>query len=245
MTYVNKLKQKSPLILCLTNFVTVNFVANTLLASGSYPIMSNSVKELEELLNIADSLYINIGTLDDHFMEMAINASKIAKKLGKPIVLDPTGSGASKIRTEASRELMQYADVIKGNTSEIISLNSKLENSKGVDASHPIDIALNNAKEIVKKYNNIVVITGSVDYILSKDSEQINNTGVPIMTKVTGMGCALGAVLAGFVAIEKSTACILNAVYYYGKSGEEAFKKCTDIGNFSNYFLTELNNYKE
>lgn len=243
MKYVNQLKERNPLVLCLTNYVTTDFVANTLLSIGASPLMSNYIDELEDLLNISDSLYINIGTLDKDFVNRAIKASQIAKKLGKPIVLDPTGSGASKIRTETSRELMQYADIIKGNASEIISLTENLDHSKGVDSSHSLDVALVNAKDIVNKYNNIVIITGSIDYIIAKGNSQINNSGVPIMTKITGMGCALGAVIAGFTSIEKSPECMLNAVNYYGKSGEEAFKKCTQIGQFKGYFLNELNNY--
>lgn len=243
MNYVYELKQKSPLVLCLTNYVSVNFVANALLSCGALPLMSNSIEELEELLNISNALYINIGTLDEDFIQRAISASQIAKALGKPIVLDPTGSGASKIRTQTARSLMQYADVIKGNASEIISLSEDLENSKGVDSSHPIELALSKTKDIVSRYNNMVIITGSIDHIVSKASSNINKSGVPIMTKITGMGCALGAVLAGFIAIEKSPKCMLNAVYYYGKAGEQAFKKNIDVGAFKNNFLTELNSY--
>ena len=109
-----------PLILNLTNYVTMDFMANSLLAIGVAPLMTKSDKELEELVKIASSININIGTLTDDFIKQCYKAAILAKKYNRPIVLDPVGSGASTIRTETARGLVEYADIIRGNASEII-----------------------------------------------------------------------------------------------------------------------------
>lgn len=103
---LTQLRHVQPLVLCLTNYVTMDFMANALLALGAAPLMSESREEIEELVSISHALYINIGTLNDAFMARALFAAKIANYLNKPIVLDPVGAGASKLRTAAALELL-------------------------------------------------------------------------------------------------------------------------------------------
>ena len=47
---LNKLKEKTPLTQCITNFVTVNDCANAILALGGSPIMADDPQEVAEIV---------------------------------------------------------------------------------------------------------------------------------------------------------------------------------------------------
>ena len=136
---IKKIRQNKPLILCLTNTVVQNFTANCLLAIGCSPIMPNDIREIEELIEISNALLVNIGTLGLEQELLYEKAIFFAMKKNIPIVLDPVASGASIIRTNLAKKLISISSgydkfIIKGNASEIISLDKKIV-SKGVDST--------------------------------------------------------------------------------------------------------------
>jgi hydroxyethylthiazole kinase len=132
---LNTLHQKKPLILCLTNYVTMDFTANALLAMRAAPIMSESLAEIEELIDLSQALYINIGTINFEFMERVLFAADKAHSKKIPVILDPVGAGASFIRTSSSKELLHLTDIIRGNASEIHALGGVSSTSRGVEFS--------------------------------------------------------------------------------------------------------------
>ena len=145
---LKNLKEKNPLTQCITNYVTVNDVANGLLAIGASPLMSEDPQEQKDIVNINDSLVINIGTLTKSQIEGMYASLDEADNLYKPVIFDPVGAGASELRTNTSVEIINnYSiSVIRGNMSEIKILakeyNIDIENEetvKGVDVA-PEDI---------------------------------------------------------------------------------------------------------
>lgn len=160
-----KVRSKKPLILCLTNFVIVEFVANSLLSIGAAPIMSACEDEIEELVKMSSALYINIGTLDHNFIGLAKKAIEISKKHNKPIIFDPVGSGATTIRTEISKFIFPFTKFIRGNSSEIISLAGNTHTTYGVEANNTTDEAASIAKCLSLQNNAFVIVSGPVDFI--------------------------------------------------------------------------------
>ena len=173
------IRERSPLILNITNLVTMDFVANGLLAIGASPVMSNSEQELEELIKIASCVVINIGTLDHNQIIMFEKAVQICGKLNKKVILDPVGSGATSYRTNTALKLlsMGHISIIKGNASEIMSLSGDNVNTKGVDSSNSTDDAVDAASRLAKKYNICVVVSGKKDLIINEKSHQYCDLG--------------------------------------------------------------------
>ena len=129
-------RQKSPLIHNITNYVTVNDCANMLLACGGSPIMADDPEDAVEITAICNGLNINIGTLNQHTIPSMFAAGKRASELGRPVVLNPVGAGASTLRTDTALELLKKVrfTVIRGNISEIKTLALGSGTTKGVDA---------------------------------------------------------------------------------------------------------------
>lgn len=104
---LKRLRDKNPLVQNIANFVVMNTTANALLAIGASPVMAHALDELEDMLRIADSLVINIGTLASHWVESMRMAIDIARDMKKPVVLDPVGAGATRYRTEVTKSLLE------------------------------------------------------------------------------------------------------------------------------------------
>ncbi len=138
------LRSKSPLVHNITNYVVMNNTANALLSIGASPVMAHAIEEVKEITTISSSLVVNIGTLSEKWIDSMLLATKHAKELGKPIVLDPVGAGASKLRTETCKRIIEIAcpDIIRGNASEIMALMDSNIQTKGVDSSHETNEAL-------------------------------------------------------------------------------------------------------
>lgn len=233
-----KLQMNKPLVLNLTNYVTQDFMANVLLALGCAPIMSEDNEELAELTTIAHSLNLNIGTLDTKFAHRAINAGKLMQQQNKCMVLDPVGAGASKSRTDLAQELLPLANIIRGNASEIMALNSNSFSSYGVESSVESLSAMFSAQNIVKQTQKTIVVSGKIDLIYAPHANYQNKFGIELMTKVTGMGCCLSAVIAGFAAVcqDYALASYL-AITYYTLCAEQAALDTSAPASFKVKFI--------
>jgi hydroxyethylthiazole kinase len=240
---LNFIQKVKPLVLNITNYVSMEFVANSVLAIGGSPIMSVSTVEIEELVSVSNSLNINIGTLDNDFAELAIQAVKLAKKMGKPIILDPVGAGATNMRTELSMQLLEYADIVKGNASELLALSGVKSNTRGVDSCD----TMHDVKEVVHKLalskNCVILVTGAKDLVTDGTQEVINNFGHYLMSYTTGMGCALSAVIATFASVNQDYfEATRNAAAYFSLCGTLAAQNVKAPGSFKSIFLDELFN---
>ncbi len=202
---LTQVREKSPLVQNITNFVVMNNTANALLALGASPIMVHAEEELEEVLSFCNSLVINIGTLSKPWADNMILAAQLANKLGKPWVLDPVGAGISSLRNETLQALMLLKPtVIRGNASEIIALqNFNRKSVKGVDSTHSSSYALEAGKLLQKETGSIICISGATDYVISDDEITEIKNGTSVMTKVTGMGCTATAITGAFIGLAK------------------------------------------
>ncbi len=235
------LRKKKPLILCLTNFVTQDFVVNSLLSLGAVPIMSICEDEIEELMRIASSVYINIGTLDNNFISLAKQAIQFAKKNNKPIVFDPVGAGATNIRTQTAQYILPFSSIIRGNASEIMALGDRAFTTHGVEATHTTDDAKEIAKLLASENNMSVIVSGPVDFITNGNKLAQVAFGSPLMQLVTGMGCSMTAVIAAFKAIiQDPFEAGSMAAYYFALCGEAASKNHKSPGTFKIAFLDQL-----
>ena len=238
---MKNLKQIKPLILCLSNTVTMDFVANCLLALGAAPIMSQSEDELEDLIAISHAVNLNIGTLDTAYSQRAHRAAVLAAQYAKPMVLDPVGVGASKIRKQLAHVLLPFCDTVRGNASEILALSGLTHHSLGVESTDTLNRAIIAAEKIKKDYDCTVVISGETDFILDRQQQMTLSYGCALMSQITGMGCALTAVIAAFRAIQtQSFDAATLATAYFGLCGSIAATKTDKPGSFRTHFIDAL-----
>ena len=169
---------KTPLIHNITNYVTVNDVANALLACGGSPIMSDEPDDVFEITSICGGLNINIGTLNERSIQAMSVAGSRARSLGHVILLDPVGAGAGTLRTTTAQMVVNTArpNVIRGNISEIKTLAKGTGTTKGVDADAADAVTEENLDEMVafvkafsKKVNAVIAITGAIDLVGDAD----------------------------------------------------------------------------
>ncbi|WP_291789345.1 hydroxyethylthiazole kinase [Cecembia sp.] len=237
-----KLKNQSPLVQSITNYVVMNNTANALLAAGASPIMAHAQSEIKEMVDIVSALVVNIGTLDEYWSESMLIAAAHAHAIQKPWVLDPVGAGATPYRNEVLAKLLEFKPtVIRGNASEIMALAKFNIQSKGVDSSNSSDEALEAGILLSMQTGAVVVISGEVDYIIDGDRVAKVKNGSPIMAKVTGMGCTASALTGAMVAIEKdillaSTA----AMALMGVAGDIAAEKAKGPGTLQLHFYDAL-----
>lgn len=192
-TMLENVRKNVPLIHNITNYVTVNDCANVLLACGSSPIMSDDVDEAEDITTICQGLNINIGTLNQRTIPAMIKAGKKANELGHPVILDPVGAGASRLRTETAFHLIDQIQfsVIRGNISEIKTRAFGEGTTKGVDADvadtvteETLDLAVAFVKKYAQKTGAIVAVTGAIDIVADKDRAFCIRNGHPMMSSI-------------------------------------------------------------
>lgn len=232
---LEELREKRPLVHNITNYVVMNFTANTLLAMGASPVMAHAVDEVEEMVSLAGALVINIGTLSKQWLESMLKAGKKANELGLPVVLDPVGSGATSFRTHAFRTLIKELklSVVRGNPSEILSIGSDYVRTKGVETAHEAEEALEAAKTVAKEIDSVAAITGPMDLVT--DGERVIRcyNGHPLLGLVTGTGCAATAAIGAFISITSdSLEAAAAGLAFFGLAGELAGAKANSPGSF-------------
>lgn len=202
-------REKMPLVHNITNYVTVNDVANMILACGASPIMSDDESEVEEITAICQALNINIGTLNKRTIASMFLAGQKANALGHQVLLDPVGAGASALRTETALELMRTIkfDVIRGNISEIKTLALGSGRTKGVDADISDAVTEENLtecidfiKDFAKTTGAVIAVTGAIDLVSDGKSTYVIRNGHPEMGRITGTGCQLSGMMAAYIA---------------------------------------------
>ena len=273
--YLRRIREFSPLVHNITNYVAMNLSANALLAIGASPLMSSEEKEMEEISAISDALVINLGCIESGQLRAARIAASEALRSGKPWVLDPVGAGLSLLITSAATQLaMEYGpSVIRGNASEIIALANacaQAQCSPDMTAAHGVDsgvdsaMAIDSAKALALHSGAVVSVSGPVDYITDgKELVRVSN-GHPIMPRVTAMGCTASAVTAAFLAVtgrngaepghdvrsgngesDPRLEAAASAMLAMGIAGETAAKDCKGPGTFVPLFIDALANLPE
>lgn len=247
MTLISSLRAKKPLIHHITNMVTVNDCANATLAIGGLPVMAHAIEEVEEMVAAAQALVLNIGTLSKEQVDAMIKAGKAANSLGIPVVLDPVGAGATSMRTESARKILDEVSVavVKGNSAEISTLAGSRGEIRGVEAVGESCAALDDAVALARKYGNTAVVSGVTDLVTEGRRVAYVENGHSLMGTITGTGCMLASVVASFIAAEEDCfAASVVALAAFGLAGEFA-ADCSGVrgpATFKACFFDELYN---
>jgi len=204
---IEAVHSRCPLVHSITNFVVMNVTANALLAAHASPLMAHAAEEMDDLTDIDSALVLNIGTLSAEWLESMELAGKLMRAKGKPVVLDPVGAGASRLRTEASLRLLDMVrpQILRGNASEIMALAAEIRRTeqrenkpapatKGVDSLNASHEAVDSARLLAKRFDCVVSISGESDFITDGSTVLRVEGGSPLMPLVTGMGCSASAV---------------------------------------------------
>ncbi|MBS5535647.1 MAG: hydroxyethylthiazole kinase [Eisenbergiella sp.] len=249
--FPERVKNQAPLIHNITNYVTVNDCANILLACGGSPIMADDLQEAEEITSLCAGLNINIGTLNQRTIPAMLAAGKKANACGHPVLLDPVGAGASRLRTETAEKLLKEVrfTAIRGNISEIKALALGMGTTRGVDADgmdavtdDTLDAAAAFTGAFARKTGAVVAVTGAVDMVTDGSDMYVIRNGHPMMRKVTGTGCMLSAMITAYLAANPGCPldAVAAAVCAMGICGERAFSRLTpEEGNaaYRNYII--------
>jgi len=242
---LSAVREKAPLVHNITNFVVMNVTANALLALGASPIMAHATGELDELLGIVSALVLNIGTLDSCWIESMGTAAAAAGKRGVPIVLDPVGAGASRLRTETSLGLIQIQRpaILRANPSEILALAGASGATKGVDSAHRPEEAGEAARRLAKQWGCVVVASGATDFLTDGTTDVRISGGTAMMPRITGMGCTSTALVGAFAAVSASPLQAAAAGMAVMKvAAEMAAEKASGPGTLQVHFLDALHN---
>ena len=262
-----KIGEQRPLVHVVTNFVIMNETANALLAIGASPTMSWAQENAEYLSKISDSLCINIGTPVKDRIDVMESLMSFAQETGKPVVLDPVGSGAGDYRTGIAQKLFSIAPdkIIRGNASEVCSLVDKNHTTRGIENN----VARSDAKKIlmghgrangetdftvdkqsgldsILEFASCLIVSGAKDMIFDKNGSITLENGSSLMSAVTGTGCILSAITAAFYAVsDNGGEAAIAACSIAGIAGELAAKKAGGPGTFMAHFLDSLYNMDE
>jgi len=193
-------KGKSPLVHQITNYVTVNDCANVTLAIGGSPVMADDLDEAADMASLAQALVINIGTLNARTIASMLAAGKRARERGIPVILDPVGIGATKLRTNTVKIMIEEVcpTVIRGNMSEIKCLAGLDVAIKGVDSTADEKHGAQVARQLAKQLRCIVAITGKQDIVSDGTRTTLIDNGHELLSKVTGTGCMTTALVGTY-----------------------------------------------
>lgn len=215
-----------PLVHSITNLVVMNFNANMLLAMGASPVMAHAHEEVADMAAIAQSLVLNIGTLEPYWIEGMKLALRVASQRGIKTVLDPVGAGATSYRKNSISALLDVAmpSVIRGNASEIMSVAGSAAQTRGVDSGAAVADSLQYARDLATRTDGVVCVSGPVDHVLDASGRHASlSNGHQWMTRITGVGCSATALIGAFCAVQPDAwRATVSAMAYLGVVGEVA-----------------------
>jgi hydroxyethylthiazole kinase len=229
------IRERKPLVHQITNYVVMNETANATLALGALPVMAHAVEEVEEMASIAGALVLNIGTLSEHWIEAMLLAAKAANAAGVPVVLDPVGAGATRLRTETAKRILDEAEiaVVRGNAAEVATLAGRDAEIRGVEsisAEPGADLAMAAADTL----GCVVSVTGPVDHVSDGQRTIAVANGDALLGTVTGTGCMSTAMTGCFLSVarDRPLEAAAEALVAFGVAGEDAAVDAKGPGSF-------------
>jgi hydroxyethylthiazole kinase len=227
-------RARVPLVHNITNLVVINLNANVLLAAGAAPVMAHAHEEVTDMVGIAQSLVVNIGTLDPYWVQSMELALRAAAARGIPSVLDPVGAGATPYRNKTLERLLAAASptVIRGNGSEIMSTAGAAIQTRGVESSAAASDALGAARALALRTGGAVCVSGATDHVLDAQGRwsRLSN-GHEWMTRITGIGCSATALVGAFCAVQPDAwRATTAAMALLGVAGEIAAERAQAAG---------------
>ena len=248
--HLNLVRQQAPLVHNITNFVVMHTTANALLSVGASPVMAHAPEEVEEIAALASSLVLNIGTLSTTWVASMHLALELANSRDIPVVLDPVGAGASRMRTEYALSLLEklQGGIVRGNASEILALAGDKSPTRGVDSTVEVTAAIESAHTLAERYGCTVCVSGAVDVITNGVSMLSVSGGSPMMTRVTGLGCTASALIGAFAGVcakEDRFSATVSAMGVMSCAGSLAALQARGPGSFLIEFLDALHGMTE
>ena len=238
-------RARAPLVQCITNTVVQNVTANVLLALGASPAMVDVATEAGPFARVADALLVNTGTPHAEPRLAALEAVHAARDAGTPWVLDPVAVGSLPVRTALARDLLALRPtVLRGNASEVLALLGDSAGGRGVDSTvgtedaRVASVAASDGRLVAA-----VAVSGAVDLLVAPGIGVVRvANGTDLLTRITGGGCALGAVVAAFtsVAPEDAGAAAVAATAVHTIAAELAAREAGGPGTFQPLFLDRL-----
>ncbi|MBT1584242.1 hydroxyethylthiazole kinase [Curtobacterium flaccumfaciens] len=238
-------RARAPLVQCITNTVVQNVTANVLLALGASPAMVDVATEAGPFARVADALLVNTGTPHAEPRVAALEAVHAARDAGTPWVLDPVAVGSLPVRTALARDLLALRPtVLRGNASEVLALLGDSAGGRGVDSTvgtedaRVASVAASDGRLVAA-----VAVSGAVDLLVAPGIGVVRvANGTDLLTRITGGGCALGAVVAAFtsVAPEDAGAAAVAATAVHTIAAELAAREAGGPGTFQPLFLDRL-----
>jgi hydroxyethylthiazole kinase len=244
----SSISEKKPLVHHITNWVTIYDCANIARAFGALPVMAHAKEEVADMTGLASALVLNIGTLTPELVDSMLLAAKKANDRGIPVVLDAVGAGATPLRTDKAKLLIESANIgiIKGNLGEIATLAGAEAEVRGVESISADSDPKELAKAFAKEMGCTVVITGKEDFSSDGKGSYIVRNGFPMMGCVVGTGCMASSVIGSFAAVEKDYAkAAAAALSCFGIAGELAGKGVKGPGSFKEMLYDEVYNLSE
>jgi hydroxyethylthiazole kinase len=232
---LTRIRERGPLVHNITNFVSMDIVANALLAVGASPLMAHAMEEVDEIVALAGTVVINIGTLAPDWVRAMERGAERARALGKPWVLDPVGAGATRYRTDTSARLARMGPaVIRGNASEILAVAGAEGATRGVDSTRASTDAREAAQRLASELGCVVAVTGAVDFITDGARTLSVANGHPLMSRVTAVGCTASALVGACVAVrgDDPLPAAAHALATLGVCGERAARTTSSPGSF-------------
>lgn len=247
---VSLLRESSPLVHCLTNSVVREVTADVLLAAGAAPAMVDHPAEAGDFAAVASGVLINVGNPTSEQIEGMQVAIVSAREHGTPWVLDPVAVGGLKLRTELATAWLGHGPAaIRANASEIVALSGAGEGGRGVDSTATVSSALLPAIELSGRTGGTVAISGEKDLIITQASGPTRATwvasGHPLLQKVIGTGCALGALTAGYISVARAAGisdhdAVVAAHAHVGAAGSAAGRVAMGPGSFAMAWMDAL-----
>lgn len=240
---IARVRSQRPLIHHISNFVVMNTTANITLCMGALPVMANAPLEVEEMVSAASALLLNLGTLWPEQVEAMLLAGRRANQRGIPIVLDPVGAGATRLRTESAHRLLKELSiaVVRGNLAEIAALAGMEARMRGVESVGSAGDAALVACQFAKKFECVAAVTGPIDVVTDGARFLRIANGHPMMATVTGTGCMATSVVAACAAVENDAViATASALAAYGLAGEVAAERAQGPGTFQVHLFDAL-----
>lgn len=239
---LQRVRDTAPLVQCLTNAVVTNFTANVLLAAGAAPAMVDIPGEAGPFARVASGVLVNVGTLPSGQSVAMLQAALAANEAGTPWVLDPVAVGSLPVRTALAGQLVGLSPtIVRGNASEVIALAGAGAGGRGVDATAGVEDAGEAAAALAERTGAVVAVSGPVDLVVGAGRSVRVANGDPLLTRVTGGGCALGALMAAYAAVDDDrVATTTAATAVYTVAAELAAEQSRGPGSFAVAFLDAL-----
>ncbi len=232
---LSAVRATKPLVHHMTNLVVMNETANMTLAFGALPVMAHASEEVEEMVGLASALLLNIGTLTPELVDSMILAGKAADSKGIPVVLDPVGVGATRLRTDSAKRILAEVDIalVRGNAAEITALAGGAAEVRGVESVGTYETVGETAASLASGLGAVVCVTGAEDLVTDGERTARVRNGHPMMGTVTGTGCMCTTAIACFAgANDGPFEAAVAALVAYGVAGEDAAVGAKGPGSF-------------